>query len=118
MTDTEDDLLDTLNGQAKLTLLWQLLAGFTSYLLTPQQPWFWIPVTCAALAVVLSAVELLWNLPRLRRAVWESAIPASGWVDAPYETHCYKIDPKTGEFVSKLSRSEEETREFFQPESR
>ena len=76
MTNTEDDLLDTLNGQAKLTLLWQLLACFTSYLLTAQQPWFWIPVTCAALAVVLSAVDLLWNLPRWRRAIWESETSA------------------------------------------
>jgi membrane protein YdbS with pleckstrin-like domain len=75
MTYTEDNLLDRLNGQTKLTLLWQLLACFTSYLLTAQQPWFWIPVTCAALAVVLSAIDLLWILPRWRRAIWESATP-------------------------------------------
>lgn len=72
MTDTEDMLLDRAAGSAKLLLLWQLLAGFTSYLLTAQEPWFWIPVTCAALAVVLSAIDLLWILPRWRRAVWEN----------------------------------------------
>ena len=75
MTDHEDHLLDRLDGQAKLTLLWQLLACFTSYLLTAQQPWFWIPASCAALAVVLSAIDLLWILPRWRRAIWENQPP-------------------------------------------
>lgn len=72
MTDTEDYLLERLEGQTKLTLLWQLLAAFTCYLFTNLNPWFWIPVTCAALAVALSGIEILWTLPRLRRTIWEN----------------------------------------------
>ena len=71
MTDTEDDLLDRLNSQAKLTLLWQLLAALTCYLLSTTNPWFWIPVTFALLGAALSGIEILWALPRLRRRVWE-----------------------------------------------
>lgn len=71
MTDTEDHLLDRLSGSAKLQLLWQILAACTTWLLTAYNPWFWIPVSCALLAAALSAIEILWVVPRLRRRVWE-----------------------------------------------
>jgi membrane protein YdbS with pleckstrin-like domain len=75
MTDAEDDLLDRLNSQSKLTTVWQLLAALTCYFLSTINPWFWIPASCSLIGAALSAVEILWVLPRLRRRIWEDKTP-------------------------------------------
>ena len=72
MTDNEDTILDRAAGSAKLLLLWQLLAAFMAYILTGLNPWFWIPAACSLIAAGLSLLGLLWILPGLRRAIWES----------------------------------------------
>lgn len=71
MTNTEDEILERLENQTRLTVLWQFLAAGTTWLLTGINPWFWLPCAAALLAVVTSIVEILWLLPRLRRRIWE-----------------------------------------------
>ena len=35
------------------------------------------------------------------------------WADAPYEVHCIRYDRVTGQMLTLVATSEEETREFF-----
>lgn len=74
MTNTEDELLDMLSRQAKLTLLYQVLSAFTCYPLTVLHTGFWIPASCCLIGAALSLVEINWSLPRLRRRIWETPV--------------------------------------------
>lgn len=38
------------------------------------------------------------------------------WVDAPYEVHCIRYDRATGKMLTLVASSEDEAREFFNPE--
>ena len=73
MTPNEDLLLDRLSGSAKLTLVWQLLATLTCFILAQASSGFYFPMACSAVGAVLSLIEINYTIPRLRRQVWENA---------------------------------------------
>lgn len=77
MTDTEDDLFSRLSGSALLLAVWQFMAGACCVnLAVSGHPLFWWPAGVTVLAFVLSLVELLWYIPRLRHIAF---LRGYGW---------------------------------------